>query len=175
MEIRIVTGNVEYLSDCIEAYQYSELGEVYCHTEEQLKSFLTEGFDKGEIFVALDETNKCLGYIWITLKGTFYGFPYCRNLAVKKDYRGRGVGTALLKYYDKIGFENSTRLFILVSDFNHRAKKLYERVGYKQVGLIPDFFKDGVSEFILVKFRPEDLNPIPNILQPGAGSKCPVR
>jgi ribosomal protein S18 acetylase RimI-like enzyme len=153
MEIRIVTGNFEHLYDCIEAYQCSELGEVYSHTAEELTSFMTQGFGKGEIFVALDETNKCLGYIWITMNGAFYGFPYCMSLAVKKDFRGRGIGTALLKYYDKIGFENSTRLFILVSDFNYRAKKFYERAGYKQVGQIPDFFKDGVSEFILVKYK----------------------
>ena len=154
MEIRIVTGKIKHLYECIEAYQCSELGEVYAHTAEQLTSVMTQGFTKGEIFVALDETDKCLGYIWITMNGAFYGFPYCISLAVRKEFRGRGVGTALLKYYHQVGFENSTRLFILVSDFNHRAKKLYERIGYKQVGQVPDFFKDGVSELILVKYKP---------------------
>lgn len=156
MEIQIVTGTVEHLADCKEACRYSELGEVYNHSDEEFNAFLTEGFDRGEIFVALDAAGNCLGYIWITLKGSFYGFPYCRNLAVKREFRGRGVGTALLKYYDEIGFASSARLFILVSDFNHRARKLYESRGFRQVGLIPDLFKAGVAEYVLVKYRPEE-------------------
>ncbi len=153
MELRITLGTAEHLADCKEAYKDSELGEAFFSSDEFLASDMTEGLSKGELFVALDENNHCLGYIWIALRGAFYDYPYCRSLAVKKEYRGIGVGTALLKYYEKIGFAGSTRLFILVSDFNLRAKKLYERLGYKQVGFIPNFFKDGVSEYILVKYR----------------------
>lgn len=156
MGIKIVPGSVEYLSECIDALRNSELGEVYYHPEDELRVGFTDGFIKGEIFVALDEANKCLGYIWIALSGAFYGFPYCRSIAVKKDQRRRGIATALLNYYEKIGFENSNRLFILVSDFNHDAQGLYEKLGYMKVGVIPDLFKKGVSEHILVKFGSED-------------------
>jgi len=156
LELRILPGTVEHLSDCIEALRNSELGEVYYHPEDELRVGFTEGFSKGEIFVALDEGNNCLGYIWIALSGAFYGFPYCRNIAIKKNWRGRGIGSALLRYYEKVGFENSNRLFILVSDFNHDAPKLYERLGYEHVGVIPNLFKMGVSENILVKFGSED-------------------
>jgi len=41
----------------------------------------------------------------------------------------------------------------LVSDFNRGAKKLYEKLGFVHVGVIPDLFKDGVSEIILAKHR----------------------
>lgn len=152
MELRIVPGTTEHLFDCKEAFRDSELGEAY-YSEEVATSRLTEALCKGEIFVALDESSHCLGYIWIALKGMFDHFPYCRLLAVRKECRGRGIGTALVKYYEMVGFANSTKLFILVSDFNSRAKKLYERLGYKQVGFIPDLFKNGVSEYILVKFK----------------------
>lgn len=156
MEVRILPGTVEHLSDCIEALRNSDLGEVYFHPEDELRAGFSEGFSNGEIFVALDESNRCLGYIWVALRGAFYGFPYCRNIAVKKNWRGKGIGTALLKYYEKMGFKDSNRLFILVSDFNIEAKKLYERLGYKPVGVIPNLFKTGVSEQILVKFGSED-------------------
>lgn len=157
MELRIVHGTVKHLSDCIDALRDSELGAVYSHPEEELRSGFTDGFSKGEIFVVLDESNNWLGYIWIALRGAFYGFPYCRIIAVKKDWRGKGIGTALLNYYEKVGFENSNRLFMLVSDFNKAAQILYERLGYEHVGVIPDLFKKGVSEHILVKFRSEDV------------------
>lgn len=155
MELSVVQGHMEYLSDCITAFKNSELGEVYYHSDDFLQFRFTEGFTNGEIFVAVDENKRCLGYIWILLNGAF-GFPYCTSFAVKKEYRGRGVGTALLKYYETVGFKQSSKLFILVSDFNIRAKKLYESLGYKLVGCIPSLFKDGVSEQILVKFGSED-------------------
>lgn len=156
MDLRIVTGTFKHLKDCKEALRDSKLGQAYYVSDELLTSVLTEGFNKREIFVALDESNQFLGHIWIALKGAFYDFPYCRSLAVKKEYRGQGVGTALLRYYEQVGFTTATRLFILVSDFNQKAKKLYERLGYIQVGLIPNLFKNGIAEHILVKFGPED-------------------
>jgi len=156
MELRIVPGTSQYLDDCKEAYKNSELGEAYFSSEADLTFRLMEGIGKREIFVALDEGNRCMGYIWMALRGAFYDFPYCPGLAVRKEYRGRGVGSALLRHYEKAGFEYSDRIFILVSDFNLKARKLYERLGYKQVGLIPDLFEEGISELILVKYRPED-------------------
>jgi len=156
VQIKIVQGNLEHMADCIEAHKYSQLGEIYYHPDEEMAELLIDGFNKGEIYVALDKDRNCLGFIWIALSGTFYGFPYCRILAVKKEYRGKGVGTALLNYYQKMGFAKSGRLFILVSDFNKGARKLYERLGFIQVGTIPDLFKKGISELILAKFRPED-------------------
>jgi len=53
-----------------------------------------------------------------------------------------------------MGFTNATRIFILVSDFNQQAQQLYKRLGYINVGLIPNLFKEEVSEYILVKFKP---------------------
>ncbi len=156
VQINIVQGNIEYLPDCIEAHKYSELGEIYHHPDEEMAEMLTDGFYKGEIYVALDEDGNCLGFIWIALYGAFYGFPYCRILAVKKRYRGKGVGTALLNHYEKMGFARAGRLFILVSDFNERARKLYERLGFVQVGTIPDLFKKGIKEFVMVRYRPEE-------------------
>ena len=151
MESKIVPGDSKYLTDCKEAYKNSELGEAYSPSDDALSFRLLEGMGKREIYVALDKSDRCIGYIWIALRGAFYHFPYCPGLAVRKEYRGRGVGTALLEHYEKAGFEYSDRIFILVSDFNLKARKLYERLGYKQVGLLPDFFKEGIAEHILMK------------------------
>ncbi|MDA8097541.1 MAG: GNAT family N-acetyltransferase [Clostridia bacterium] len=153
MKYRIVQGTVEYLADCLEAFQDSDLGRNYASSPELLSSKLTDGFSKGELFVALDEADQYLGHVWIVPRGGFDNFPYCRILAVKSEFRGRGIGTALLRYFEETGFQKSDRLFILVSDFNSGAKRLYERLGYKQVGCVPDLFKNGIAECILVKYR----------------------
>ncbi len=44
-------------------------------------------------------------------------------------------------------------MFLLVSDFNKKAELLYGKLGYKKVGKIPDLFKSGVSEHVLVKYK----------------------
>lgn len=151
MELKIVPGTGKYLADCREAYKNSELGEAYSPSDAALSFRLLEGIAKKELFVAVDGGDRFIGYIWIAQRGAFYDFPYCPGLAVRKEYRGRGVGTALLRHYEKVGFEYSDRIFILVSDFNLRARKLYEKLGYKQVGIIPDFLKEGIAEHILMK------------------------
>ena len=78
-------------------------------------------------------------------------FPYLSILAVKRKHRGRGIGKKLLDKFEDIGFENSDIIFLLVSDFNKKAKALYKEIGYKKVGSIPDLFKKGVTESLLMK------------------------
>lgn len=154
---RIIPGTIKYLTDCKDAWLNSELGRAYFKSDEDLTSALINAIENQEIFIALDGSGNCLGYICIAIKGAFCEFPYCRSLAVKESNRGMGVGTTLLNYYEKIGFKNADKLFILVSDFNKRAKKLYEKLGYLQVGSVPNLFKEGITEYIMVKDQREYL------------------
>jgi len=153
--VKILQAQKEHIKECMEALRESKLGKTYFASEDSLRSFITEGIDKKEIYAALGEGGQFLGYIWISLNGAFYKYPYCRNIAVKKEFRNQGVGKVLLKYYEKVGFINSPRIFILVSDFNQKAKKLYENMGFMEVGRIPDLFKDGVTEIIMIKYKTE--------------------
>lgn len=153
MQIIIVKGTMEHLVACAEALIDSEIGATYFPTAQEAKAFLQQGLNKGEVFVAMDEQGDCVGYIWFTLEGAFYRFPYLLNIAVKKDLRGKGIGKKLLALFEEKGFAKASRLFLLVSDFNVRAKKLYQAIGYKEVGVIPDLIKQGVAEHIMMKSR----------------------
>lgn len=99
MNINIISGTLDHMQACKDAYANSRLGQVYSPPGDLLKSRLAEGINKGEIFVAVDKNDQCLGFIWIALRGAFNQFPYCRMLAVKQQYRGQGIGTALLNYF----------------------------------------------------------------------------
>jgi ribosomal protein S18 acetylase RimI-like enzyme len=49
-------------------------------------------------------------------------------------------------------FRPSARhLFLCVSSFNPRARALYERVGFRAVGELPDYFIEGASEILMCK------------------------
>jgi ribosomal protein S18 acetylase RimI-like enzyme len=144
---------MRYLEDCKVALLKSKLGQEYFPAEKSVPSALTEGISKEEIFVAVDEGGECLGFIWFILTGAFHSFPYLHVIAVKEAFRGMGIGKKLLCFFEEAVFTDYSKVFLVVADFNPAAKRLYERLGYKQVGEIPDLYKDGVSEYLMMKKR----------------------
>jgi ribosomal protein S18 acetylase RimI-like enzyme len=43
---------------------------------------------------------------------------------------------------------------MVVADFNPDARRLYERPGWRQVGEIPGLYREGVTEYLMMKERP---------------------
>ncbi|MHB1652437.1 MAG: GNAT family N-acetyltransferase [Desulfitobacteriaceae bacterium] len=153
MELKIVLGEIKFLDDCLEALMNSELACIYLPDEKVAKNHLVEAFERKEMYLALDSEGECVGYIRFVLNGTFYNFPYVCNISVKKKFRSQGIGKRLLGFFEDISFTHSDKIFLLVSSFNEQAKKLYESIGYKQVGVIDDLYKDGISEYIMMKAK----------------------
>jgi ribosomal protein S18 acetylase RimI-like enzyme len=89
------------------------------------------------------------GFIRIHPRGVA-GSPYVASVAVAESERGRGVGTALLDATEA-RYPNARYVFLCVSAFNTRARKLYERHGYRLVGELPDYVVDGASELLMGK------------------------
>lgn len=111
---------------------------------------ILEGICRGNLYVALIG-EECVGFSYIIPKGAFHGFPYLHILAVKEEYRGKGVGKALLDYSERIASETADKLFLVVADFNPDAKQFYERNGYQQVGEIPNLYRSGITEYLMAK------------------------
>lgn len=155
MDISIIKGTTKHLTACTEALVNSKIGTVYFTSEQRAQVFIREGLAKGEVFVAIDEDDNCVGYIWFTLNGAFYKFPYVLNIAIKKDMRRRGIGKKLLAFFEDKGFKKASMLFLLVSDFNIEAKKFYQEMGYQEVGLIPNLIKKGIGEYLMIKSKKE--------------------
>jgi ribosomal-protein-alanine N-acetyltransferase len=78
------------------------------------------------------------------------GSPYVASIAVTGTERSKGIGAALLSAAEK-RFAGARWIFLCVSSFNSRARALYERVGYRPVGELPDYVVDGFSEILMVK------------------------
>ena len=153
MKIVVIKAHEEHLEDCKVALLNSKLGQEYFSSEEKARSALTEGITKEEVFVAIDEDGKCLGFIWFILNGAFHSFPYLHIIAVKKEFRGKGIGKKLLNFFEEAVFTEHSKAFLVVADFNPGAKRLYESLGYQQVGVIPGLYKEGVSEQLMMKER----------------------
>ncbi len=152
MNIKITKPEASYLNDCADALHNSELGRVYFPCSEKAVQAVKEGMAKEEIEIALSEDGTCLGFLWIINNGAFHSFPYLHIIAVKEEYRGRGIGRKLLEYIEETAAaKNQSKLFLVVADFNPRAKQLYESIGYHQIGIIPDLYKKGVTEYLMMK------------------------
>jgi len=153
MAINIETGTLDHLQECKDVLLNSKVGEVYFPKGKMAEAFLKEGLSKGEIYVALDEQLSCVGYMWFASDRMFYRFPYLKNIVVKEENRGKGIGKKLLAFYEDAAFKSANKIFLTTSDFNKRAQKLYKEVGYKQVGIIPNLYKRGVSEYLMMKSK----------------------
>jgi [ribosomal protein S18]-alanine N-acetyltransferase len=101
-----------------------------------------------DVYIALmGET--IIGFIVIVLKGAFAG--YIQTIAVTPEWRNRGIGGALLDFAEKVIFTESPNVFICVSSFNEKARRLYERCGYRVIGTLDDYVIQGYSEILMRK------------------------
>jgi len=153
MEITIVKGSMAYINDCEGILLNSELGIRYFSEKGSARKALEAGFNKEEIYIALDINNNCKGFLWFILDGAFHSFPYLHIVAVKKENRKLGIGKKLLEFFEDICFIDFRKLFLVVADFNPDAKMLYERIGYIEVGIIPSLYREGITEYLMMKSR----------------------
>ena len=150
MDIKIKKGSLKYLDDCEEALLNSELGNRYFATEESAKKAIQEGLEHENLYIALD-SDVCVGFAWYIPKGAFHSFPYLHIISVKKKYRGKGIGKKMIEFIEEIAFENVDKIFLVVADFNPNAKRFYEKIGYRQVGEIPNLYRKGITEYLMMK------------------------
>lgn len=155
MEVTIVKGSIDYINDCEDALVNSELGIRYFSEKGSARKALEEGFSKEEIYIAIDNNHNCRGFLWFILNGIFHSSPYLHIIAVNKESRNHGIGKKLLQFFEDICFKDYKKLFLVVADFNPDAKKLYERIGYFEVGTIPNLYREGITEHLMMKLREE--------------------
>lgn len=108
--------------------------------------------------VVLDETreryvayrgDRLAGLLILNVKGAFVG--YIQTVCAASGLRGTGVGTGLVAFAEERIFRDFRNAFICVSDFNHGARRLYERLGFRLVGELTDYVVAGHSELLLRK------------------------
>lgn len=58
----------------------------------------------------------------------------------EKQYQNRGIGRIAMEYIENLAKElGFVRIELGVFEFNHRAIRLYEKLGYQRIGVIPKF------------------------------------
>ena len=154
MIIDIRIADTKDIDNCVDILQNSDLGKVYFSDYEKATNMFTYAVGQKGVYVAVDENETCLGVIYYMSKGVFGSYPYLHIVAVREEYRGLGIGKLLMSYFEDNASEySSTKLFLTVDDFNLRAKKLYEELGYQCVGELPNFYKQGINCYLMMKVK----------------------
>jgi len=71
------------------------------------------------------------------------------TLAVRPEYRRRGIGAALLKHCEEAF--SAQRYYLTVDIENRSAIRLYEQAGYRLTGVEPAYYLNGHDALIMEK------------------------
>ena len=93
--------------------------------------------------------NKVVGYIG---SQSVMGEADMMNLAVDPDFRCRGIGaelvTALLAYLQERGVSSLT---LEVRQSNEKAKRLYSRLGFSEIGRRPNYYRNPREDALILR------------------------
>lgn len=150
--VNFVKGTTEKWEEYVKIFDNSPLYEHYFKGTETLREWVYGPLEAGNVIVAETEKGEPVGLMVYDMMGMYGELPYLALLGVKEGYRGKGIGEQLIDIYlgisKQMGFDKA---FIAVSDFNPRAKALYQRKGFKPLLLVPDLLKKGIGEWLLMK------------------------
>ncbi|MEJ7811138.1 MAG: N-acetyltransferase [Gemmatimonadaceae bacterium] len=146
--IRRIAGDGEARA-CAEIMATSEPWITLGRTVDQSLAIVRD--PEREVYVAAcdEERDAVAGFVIIQMKGAFAG--YLQTVALREDWRSRGLGSHLITFAEERILRDSPNVFLCVSSFNHRARALYERLGYEAVGELRDYLVRGHSEWLLRK------------------------
>lgn len=121
---------------------------------EEIKENLETDFDNFWNYNILKEelSSDNSKYIVAISKGEVIGFAGIKfaldqadimNIVTRKDCRNKGVGTLLLREIISICKQfKANSIFLEVSEDNEPAIKLYKKIGFKNVGIRKNYYKD---------------------------------
>ena len=119
--------------------------------EEQLGNLVlsTDGVEPRPIaFTVVDAEGGAIGHIQLSnIDRENRSAGVARVLVGPKSLRGKGLGTEIMRAVLKVGFEKLGlhRIYLHVYDFNQAAIRCYEKVGFRQEGLLRDATRVGDS------------------------------
>ncbi len=122
----------------IDSESFSTMNPTY-----DLFIYMTYG---SEILVA-DIGNAVVGYVVISYREEE---AKIMSLAVKKEFRGKGIGKMLLReIIKKARSRGVKRLTLEVRISNRIARELYKKMGFEIAGVIESYYSDGESAYLM--------------------------
>ena len=130
----------------------SPLLERYGVTRNGARTSLLDARRGRDILFVASERGEILGFAWVVATRAFDRAAYLRLLLVADGRRSRGTGGALLAAAEQhVRAKGCRHMLLLVTSTNRRARAFYTREGYRYVGSLPDFAREGITEALYAK------------------------
>lgn len=75
-------------------------------------------------------------------------------IGVSKEFQRKGIASVMIKYIEELLKQKEVRILIIETSSNDTqigARNLYPKIGYAQVGVIKEFWKEGEDKVIFWK------------------------
>lgn len=111
-------------------------------------SFADALADESNFLFVCDADGSVIGYAdtWCVLDEATI-----TNIAVREDFRGRGIGTMLLKEaLDEAKRRDIGAVTLEVRKSNAPAIRLYEKFGFKSAGIRPEYYKKPTEDAVIM-------------------------
>ena len=141
------------LFGCARILSENPLWQRYGVTYESALQRLSDGMMRASTILVAGDPGDPQGFLWYVDKGVFSRSGYIMLVGVSPAQQRKNVGKELMDEAERILFEQSKDVFLLVSDFNIGAQRFYRRRGYEQVGSIPGYVLPDVAELIFRKCK----------------------
>jgi len=101
----------------------------------------------GSDLIVADIGGRVVGYIAIVDYGREAKII---SFAVKREFRGKGIGTKLLKAaIERCKRRGKERILLEVRVSNSIAQRLYKKNGFKIIDVIPNYYNDGEDAYLM--------------------------
>lgn len=129
--------------------------ETLCFAHPWNEEDILGGFDNFTHYFVAEKEGELLGYCGIQVMA---GEGYITNVAVKPQHRKQGFGLKILE--ELLNFSESEKLDFItleVRESNFPAINLYKKMGFREVGKRPNFYRDPrENALLLTKFLKEN-------------------
>ncbi len=130
------------------------LWQQYGVTGEKSAVMFTKALSQGATILAARFEDQTAGFVWYVTQGAWDRSGYIRLIGVSPRFQGRQIGAQLMAAAEGEMAKSVRDIFLLVTDSNTSAQRFYQRLGYAQVGAIPDYVHPGITELIYHKKLP---------------------
>jgi ribosomal protein S18 acetylase RimI-like enzyme len=139
------------ISACVQIMTENELWELYGVTTPGAEQMFSSALKKGAAIITAKVDGQTAGFAWYAIRGAWDRSAYLRLIGILPAYQGLGIGEQLLRAVESLAAQEVQDIFLLVTDSNTSAQRFYRRLGYQQVGAIPNYVIHGITEFIFYK------------------------
>jgi ribosomal protein S18 acetylase RimI-like enzyme len=153
MNVDVADATTNDVEDLIGIYSSPHL----YHNREEAGWFVKSFFDYHHIKVVKNEGKVVGAVFWNVVEERHHGLAEISDLWIDENFRRKGLGDRLLRTV----IEDMKRFFaranhilrkvlVTTGDDNEPAKRLYEKVGFQKIAVLPDLFARGENELVYV-------------------------